>query len=254
MQSMDAAQVSAVRKMRAAQSHWAQWLPQRYATIKNPDEFFELLGTEIAREIESQTSARLRNEPETLPPEKRPGWRNMARLMTEDAVLAEMAFLTPEPDPDEPGTPGTRPDDRSVEPPQGCPEAMQAWDFGYAQAMEWRLLHGDPHGPGMAGVWGRPRIPLVQGEETSGLCRTVLVADSGNGVSASLDWDRWSFVNVDLSVHLCRPVEGEWVLLDAASRISTTGSGLATSVLRDQVGVLGAGAQTLVITPRTDAR
>jgi hypothetical protein len=175
------------------------------------------------------------------------------RAAGRDVLLARVWSLRL-PDPDQPGTPGTRPDDQSVEPPEWCPEAMQGWDFGYARAMEWRLLHGDPHGPGVAGVWGRPRIPLVQGEETSGLCRTVLVADSGNGVSASLDWDRWSFVNVDLSVHLCRPVEGEWVLLDAASRISTTGSGLATSVLRDQVGVLGAGAQTLVVTPRTDAR
>jgi acyl-CoA thioesterase len=167
-------------------------------------------------------------------------------------VLQARVWSVRLPDPDEPGTPGIKPDDRPVESPEWCPEAMQDWNFGYAQAMQWRLLHGDPHGPGMAGVWARPRIPLVDGEPTSGLCRAVMVADSGNGVSASLDWDRWSFVNIDLTVHLARPVEGEWVLLDAASRISTTGSGLATSVLRDQVGVVGAGAQTLVVTPRVD--
>jgi Thioesterase-like superfamily len=167
-------------------------------------------------------------------------------------VLVARVWSVKLPEPDDDGTPGIKPDDRSVESPQQCPEAMQgpSWDFGYARAIEWRLLHGDPHGPGMAGVWARPRIPLVEGEPISSLARAVLIADSGNGVSASLDWNRWSFVNIDLSVHLARPVEGEWVLLDAASRISTTGSGLATSVLRDQVGVVGAGAQTLVVSAR----
>lgn len=155
------------------------------------------------------------------------------------------------PDPDADNNPGVTPDDRSVEPPEWCPESLQGWDFGYAAAVEWRLLHGDPHGPGMAAVWGRPRIPLVAGEPAAGLPLAVLIADSGNGVSASLDWGRWSFVNIDLTVHLVRPLEGEWVLLDAASRISPTGSGLATSQLRDQVGVVGTGAQTLVVTPRT---
>jgi hypothetical protein len=175
-----------------------------------------------------------------------------ATLTVDDRpVLVARVWSVRLPDPEAENNPGVTPDDRSVDPPDWCPESLQGWDFGYANAIEWRLLHGDPHGPGMAAVWGRQRIPLVEGEPTSGLCRAVLVADSGNGVSASLDWARWSFVNVDLSVHLSRPVEGEWVLLDAASRIAPTGSGLATSTLRDQLGVVGAGAQTLVVTART---
>src|SRR5262249_32376147 len=31
--------------------------------------------------------------------------------------------------------------------PLECPESMTGWDFGYARAMEWRLLSGDPNGP-----------------------------------------------------------------------------------------------------------
>ena len=158
-----------------------------------------------------------------------------------------------------PGAPGTgeaRPPEvgtgePTVTGPLECPESMTGWDFGYARAVEWRLLSGDPNGPGPAAVWGRPRIPLIDGETPSGLQRAVLVADSGNGVSAALDWSRWSFVNVDLAVHLSRPVTGEWVLLDARTRVESTGTGLATSVLRDQAGVVGEGAQTLVITPRS---
>ena len=140
--------------------------------------------------------------------------------------------------------------DPGVAGPQECPESMTGWDVGYVRAMEWRLLSGDPDGPGPAALWGRPRIPLIDGETPSGLQRAVLVADSGNGVSAALDWSRWSFVNVDLAVHLSRPLAGEWVLLDARTRVESTGTGLATSVLRDQAGVVGRGAQILVITPQ----
>jgi acyl-CoA thioesterase len=80
------------------------------------------------------------------------------------------------------------------------------------------------------------------------------VADSGNGISAALDWDRWSFVNVDLAVHLSRPLTGEWVLLDARTRYEPGGTGLATSVLHDVDGVVGTGAQTLLISRHAGSR
>ena len=35
-----------------ARSHWARWLPQRYATITDPDSFFSALGREAARQID----------------------------------------------------------------------------------------------------------------------------------------------------------------------------------------------------------
>ena len=131
--------------------------------------------------------------------------------------------------------------------PQACPPAMTDWAFPYARALEWRHVAGDPGRAGDAAAWARPRIPLVPGETLSGLQRAVLIADSGNGISAALDWDRWSFVNVDLAVHLSRDVRGEWVLLDARTRYEPGGTGLATSVLHDVDGAIGAGAQTLVI-------
>ncbi|HEY6795455.1 MAG TPA: thioesterase family protein [Kineosporiaceae bacterium] len=131
--------------------------------------------------------------------------------------------------------------------PEQCPPTMTDWAFGYARAIEWRRVSGDPTGPGDAAAWARQRIPLVPGEVPSGLQRAVLVADSGNGISAALEWGQWSFVNVDLSVHLSRHVNGEWVLLDARSRYEPAGTGLATSVLSDLDGVVGVGAQTLLI-------
>jgi len=70
--------------------------------------------------------------------------------------------------------------------------------------MESRFLRGAFTEPGPATVWMRMRRPLVAGEDPSPLQRVLTAADSGNGVSAALDWQAWTFVNVDLTVAGCR--------------------------------------------------
>jgi hypothetical protein len=131
---------------------------------------------------------------------------------------------------------------------------LTSWSFPYARALEWRVVDGDPVGPGPAAVWTRAGIPIVAAEEPSGLQRAVLTADSGNGISAGLDWNAWSFVNIDLDVHLSRPLIGAWVLLDAVTRYEATGTALAASTLSDERGPVGRGAQTLVVSPRPGRR
>lgn len=120
-------------------------------------------------------------------------------------------------------------------------------DFPYGHSIEWQSVHGGMRTPGPGITWARPRHDLVPGEALSGLQRVVLVGDSASGVSAELDWDEWSFVNIDLDVHLARPVIGEWVLLDAATTLGTDGAALARSTVSDRHGVAGCTAQTLVL-------
>jgi len=76
------------------------------------------------------------------------------------------------------------------------------------------------------------------------------VADSGNGVSNVLEWDRYLFVNTDLTVHFVREPVGEWVLLDAQTQLAEGGAGLASSVLSDRTGPVARGAQALFVAPR----
>jgi Thioesterase-like superfamily len=121
--------------------------------------------------------------------------------------------------------------------------------FGYGASLDARFVRGRMREPGPAAAWIRPRIPLLDDYDYSGLARTVLIADSASGISAELDWTAWSFVNVDLDVHLARPVEGEWVLMDAVSQVGPAGSALARSTLSDRRGVVGSGLQTLVLAP-----
>lgn len=122
--------------------------------------------------------------------------------------------------------------------------------FPYADSIDWRSEHGSLVEPGPAIVWARPRIPVLLGEPMSGLQRAVLIGDSASGVSAELDWGRWTFLNVDLDVHLARPVQGHWLRMDARTQLGAHGSALARSTLSDVAGPVGGTAQTLVLAPR----
>ena len=79
----------------------------------------------------------------------------------------------------------------------------------------------------------------------------MAAADFGNGVSRIVDFDRYLFVNTDLTVHLHREPAGEWVLLDARTRLEPHGAGLAQSILSDERGPLGLAAQSLFVADRS---
>ena len=114
--------------------------------------------------------------------------------------------------------------------------------------MEYRFVTGGFVEQGPATVWMRPRVPLVAGEETSPLERVFIAADSGNGVSAALDWRSTIFINTDLTVHLLREPVGEWVCLDAVTHVD--GLGMADSALYDERGRIGRAVQTLLVRSR----
>jgi hypothetical protein len=118
-----------------------------------------------------------------------------------------------------------------------------------ASAMEMRFL-ADPYRPGPGRVWQRLRYPLVDDEPPSPLSRLAATADFGNGISASLPFDGWLFINADLHIHLHREPRGEWIGLDARTLLHGGGSGLAESVLHDLDGSVGRAFQALVVAPR----
>jgi hypothetical protein len=147
----------------------------------------------------------------------------------------------------------------SGEPPLPMPdEALPAppsfGEFGYASAIEWRWARSGWLEPGPAVVWTRLLVPVVEGVEVLPLQRVLAVADSGNGVSAVLDWGTHLFINPELSLHVLRDPVGEWVCLDARTEIAQGGAGLATSVLSDSEGPVARGAQSLLIATRPPAR
>ncbi len=119
-----------------------------------------------------------------------------------------------------------------------------------ASAMEVRLLGEDLWRPGPGRVWQRLRHPLVGEEPPSPLARLAASADFGNGISASLPFEEFLFINADLQIHLHRQPRGEWVGLDARTLLHPGGTGLAESVLHDVDGPVGRAFQALVVSRR----
>jgi len=81
-----------------AQRHWAQWLPQRYATISEPDSYFSTLGQEVTQQIEELT---LELAGDDQPGEEylaKAGRLTAARSRAEEIVLPQQVLLTPEPE------------------------------------------------------------------------------------------------------------------------------------------------------------
>jgi hypothetical protein len=143
------------------------------------------------------------------------------------------------------------------DPPPPAPEQGSEVEFfptgqerGYHTAMEVRFVSGGFVEPGPATVWLRMREPLVAGEEPTPLQRTLVVADVGNGVSATLDYRRYLFINVDLTVQLEGLPSGEWVGVEARTLPRPNGVGTAESVLSDERGRIGRALQTLLVSER----
>jgi hypothetical protein len=87
----------------------------------------------------------------------------------------------------------------------------------------------------------------VRGETPSPYQRVAVAADSGNGISASLDFAKYIFVNCDLTINLLRRPLGEWICLDAKSCFGGNGCGLAESALYDEHGLIGRATQSLAV-------
>jgi Acyl-CoA thioesterase N-terminal domain/Acyl-CoA thioesterase C-terminal domain len=158
--------------------------------------------------------------------------------------------------PDESGPAVPHPGPPTPPPPPGAVQPRKvkfrgAHTAGYLDAVEWRYVTGNGfESLGPAVVWARPTIPLIADEDISAMGRALLIADSGSGVSATLDARRFLFINVDLQVVLTRDLDGEWVLLDAAATIGEQGTGLAETRISDTRGPCGIATQTLLVAPR----
>lgn len=171
------------------------------------------------------------------------GGKELARF----TALMQREVETPTP----PGTPGhplpaapRRPDDCE---PFAMPFAGE--QLNYTDLVENRVAEGRPWA-GPSSVWFRLRHPLVEGEAPSPYQRVAVAADSGNGISAALDFSRYSFVNCDLTINLLRRPVGDWICLAARTQLGGNGCGLAESALYDEAGLIGRATQSLAVRQR----
>jgi hypothetical protein len=155
------------------------------------------------------------------------GWR----IRQEEGALAGLP--APEPPP-EPG-PEALPD-------VPLPAIQPAESFGAVTDQRWVAGDWDV-GPGT--VWMRLCAPLVGGETPTPFQRAASLCDYGNGISTAVSWEDHVFVNTDLTLYLDREPEGEWLCLDARTRLEPAGTGVAESALSDTRGRVGRSLQSL---------
>lgn len=99
---------------------------------------------------------------------------------------------------------------------------------------------------GTAVAWGRQLIPLLLDEEPTPWERTLVLADSGGGVTMTLDPRRHTYINCDLPVALDRDPEGEWVRMSSQALATPGHGGTVHTGLADVHGDIGTGLQTMV--------
>lgn len=96
-------------------------------------------------------------------------------------------------------------------------------------------------------IWMRHRNPVV--EDMGSLTRVLSLADWATGLSRP-DWvdrNRVMFPNPEITIHLQRPIEGEWLAVDSEPHWNPSGLGITTSDLFDTKGYLGRATQPVVL-------
>lgn len=111
-------------------------------------------------------------------------------------------------------------------------------------AMAFRFVDTDP--PAM---WLHLHRDVLPGRPPSPLARAAAAADvpSASTVFDGVRFDGVGFVNADLSVHLHRPPEGEWIRVSATSRWEASGIGTVRAELADTAGRVGQVSQALLL-------
>jgi hypothetical protein len=145
----------------------------------------------------------------------------------------------------------TPPHEQMPGPQEGEPTrfALDKAEQSFATAMEMRFVT-EPWRQRPTQVWMRLRYPILSGETPTPLMRVAATADFGNGVSAVLPFDKYLFINADLTLHLQSQPRGEWIGLEARTLLDAGGPGLAESVVHDERGAVGRAFQTLVVQSR----
>ena len=146
----------------------------------------------------------------------------------------------------------------TLEPPFSDPGTGRAEEPGFPgevvayhrDSVEIRFVEGSWHGRGPVSLWCRLLHPLLPGEQPTGAQRAIARADFGNGVSTELDAAAMLFINPDLTMHLLRSPEGEWIGMQSRSHYGPNGAGLAESALFDRRGRCGRSVQSLFLADR----
>jgi hypothetical protein len=117
---------------------------------------------------------------------------------------------------------------------------MDAFDLRSADGRSFAAL-------GPSAAWFRLTADVFDGEPVTAIDRVIAVSDFGNGISNVVDAADHLYINPDLTINIHRPPDGEWVLNDAVTVVTSDGYGTATGTLYDRDGRVGMANQSLLV-------
>lgn len=120
---------------------------------------------------------------------------------------------------------------------------------GFHTTIEVRRV-GGAMGTGRGTAWIRIPVDFVAGEPTSPLVRLAATSDFGNALGHLRPTENVGFINADISIHIHRLPEGEWVCLETRGVAQPFGLGLIESVVHDIHGPIGRVNQAVMVNRR----
>ena len=100
-------------------------------------------------------------------------------------------------------------------------------------------------------AWWRTDTELIEAEPVSNLAYFMSLMDMANGIVVRKDSSEVIYPNLDLTAHLFRLPEGNWLGADVSVSFGVTGIGQTHSVIHDESGPIGTCSQILTVRPRT---
>jgi len=140
-------------------------------------------------------------------------------------------------------------------PPDAC-LPLPGFDGGGDEPFHRALEMRRPRGAETPVMWFRMGCPLVAGEPLAPFVRTAITADWTYSVPQMLEMMKsasfaarrgFSAINPDTTVNLHRPMQGEWLCLDAHAFYGEVGAGTALAFLHDETGPVGHASQCILI-------
>lgn len=124
---------------------------------------------------------------------------------------------------------------------------------GFHTTLEVRgLERQEGEGSVEARAWVRLPCPLVAGEEVPSLAVAAAVADFANGLAHVRLGTGLGFINADVTFLAARAPRGEWIGVQAHSRVTAGGLGRIESRFFDEDGEFGCGLQTILANRRNE--
>ena len=107
---------------------------------------------------------------------------------------------------------------------------------------------------GYFGAWIRLRVPVVEAEPVRPASRAAIPMDMVNLIGVnSLRSGKATIINADVSAHVLRVPDGEWIGLSGNTYFDlVTGHGMSTASMSDEHGVFGVASTSQIVQPRGD--